>query len=710
MRNRSKKQTRSGARKRPAAKRWLKLRAGLVLTAALVATLGAGLGLFAAPRALDCPSVEGLRTYRAPEASRVFAQDGSVLTDLSPQRRVVVDEKAIPPALKNGFVAVEDRRFWEHGGIDLRGIGRAIVHDIAAGSFKEGFSTITMQLSRSLFPEDLPSSQKSLRRKACEVYLAGKIEREFTKRQILGLYLNQIYLGSGLYGVEMASEYYFGKPVAQLTPAETALIIGLNKNPEGYNPRKNPMRAIERRNTVLAIMAREKVLPAANAQRAMREPLRLAPPPEAAGPAPYFVAEVRRELRERFGPNADVSGLRVYTGLDPQLQQAAYKALVAQIQAIEAGKYGKYRHPVMPKSAGADPSAGGSPYLQGMVVALDPETGAVRALVGGRDFSHSAYDRAIQARRQPGSAFKPIVYATAIQDAGLTPTTQIQLASAAAYNPDDEVAPGTVALTARQALTKSSNAAAVRVGAMVGPQAVARTAKALGISTPIPPYPSIYLGAAEVVPVELVGAFAAFDNGGFRVQPHLITRVEDKAGKVLWQPPAVRERALDEGTAFITLSMMEDVVDHGTGASVRSQGFWLPAAGKTGTTNDAKDVWFVGMTKDLVAGVWLGFDRPQTITASALGGGLAAPIWGQMMKEEYRTRPAPGSWAPPAGVVSVAVDAETGLLATANCPPEAVRIEYYLPGTEPHDFCPLHPEGGPGRFVGRLWQGLKHVF
>lgn len=710
MRKRTDRKTRAGSRARAPAKRRVRLRTGLALTAALVATLAAALGLFAAPRALDCPSVEGLRTYRAPEASRVFASDGSVLSDLSPQRRVVVDERDIPPALKNGFVAVEDRRFWEHGGIDIRGIGRAILHDIAAGSFKEGFSTITMQLSRSLFPEELPSSQKSLRRKACEIYLAGKIEREFTKRQILALYLNQIYLGSGLYGVEMASEYYFGKPVSRLTPAEAALIIGLNKNPEGYNPRKNPLRAIERRNTVLAIMAREQVLPAAEARRALREPLRLAPPPEAAGPAPYFVAEVRRELRERFGPDADVSGLRVYTALDPRIQQAARKALVAQIEAIEAGKYGKYRNPVMPKGAAADPSADGSPYLQGMVVALDPETGAVRALVGGRDFSHSAYDRALQARRQPGSAFKPIVYATAIQEAGLTPTTEIQLAPDAAYNPEDEVAPGTVALTARQALTKSSNAAAVRVGAMVGPRAVARTAHALGISTPIPPYPSIYLGAAEVVPVELVAAYAAFGNGGFRVRPHLITRVEDKAGKVLWQPPVSRERALDEGTAFITLSLMEDVVDHGTGATVRSRGFWLPAAGKTGTTNDAKDVWFVGMTKDLVAGVWLGFDRPRTITATAFGGALAAPVWAEMMKEVYRDRPAPGGWAPPAGVVSVAIDAQSGRLATGNCPPDSVRIEYYLPGTEPHDYCPIHPEGGPGRFVERLWRGLRHVF
>src|SRR5512146_455696 len=321
------------------------MRKRLVWVGALGTAAVITLAAFSTPRVLDCPSVAGLRTYKPPEATRVFAADNSVVADLSSQRRVVVPDAEIPATVRNGFVAVEDRRFWEHGGIDFRGIGRAIAHDLATFSLREGFSTITMQLTRSLFPEELPSSQKSLRRKVCEVYLAGKIERDFSKREILNLYLNQIILARGIYGVEMASEYYFGKPVKLVTTAEAALLVGLNRNSGYYNPRKYPQRAISRRNTVLQVMARERVITPSEAASALREPLRLAPPPEAAGPAPYFVSEIRSELRERFGADADVTGLRVYTGLDPALQQAAQAALVAQIERIETGKLGPYKHP-----------------------------------------------------------------------------------------------------------------------------------------------------------------------------------------------------------------------------------------------------------------------------------------------------------------------------------------------------------------------------
>jgi penicillin-binding protein 1A len=685
------------------------MRKGIVLVGALVAAaLGAGAALSTA-QVLDCPSVDGLRTYRAPEATRVFAADGSIVADLSPQRRLVVPDAEIPATVRNGFVAVEDRRFWEHGGIDLRGIGRAIAHDLATLSLSQGFSTITMQLTRSLYPEELPSSQKSLRRKACEVYLAGKIEREFTKREILNLYLNQIILAHGIYGVEMASEYYFGKSVKDVTPAEAALLIGVNRSPDGYDPRKNPQRALERRNVVLAVMARERVITPAQAQSAMREPIRLAPPPEAAGPAPYFVAEVRQELRERFGPDADVSGLRVFTGLEPTLQQAAGKALQAGIARVESGKLGRYNHPVMPAHPPA--ATGTSPYLQGTIVALDPRTGAVRALVGGRDFAESQFDRALQARRQPGSAFKPIVYATAIQSGAITAASRIDLTSVASvgYTPDDEVPDSVLSISTREALIKSSNNAAVRVGSLVGPLAVIRTARALGITTPIPPYPSIFLGAAEVTPIQLVAAYAAFDNGGNRVTPHLVERVEDKHGKVLWRATPSLAPAIDPAAAYITLSLMQDVVNHGTGATIRTHGFEGAAAGKTGTTNDVKDVWFVGMTPDVVAGVWLGFDRPQTVLPRGFGGGIAAPVWAAMMNEHYKGR-STGGWEPPANVVTVWVDTASGKLASPSCPPEQIREEFFMPGTEPTDYCPLHGGNAPAGVLGRVLQGLGKIF
>src|SRR5919108_6064535 len=558
----------------------------------LAATLLAGLCLAACSpnaQAQQCPSVEALRNYRPPEASRVYAVDGSVITDLSSERRVVVDLNEVPPTVSNGFVAVEDRRFWEHDGVDVRGAARATWRNIASLSFAEGFSTITMQLPRNIFPDQLPRSDK-LRRKMCEIRLAGQIEKTLGKRDILKLYVNQVYLGDGKYGVEEAARGYFGKPAKGLTTAEAALLVGLVKNPEGYNPRRHPYRAIQRRNVVLDVMVREKVITAAEAAKAKTEPLRLAPPLEAAGPAPYYVAAVRSELRERFGEDADVKGLRVYTGLDPAVQKAARDALVAQIQKLESGTYGRWRHP-KPDSVRLAPAQGsGSPYLQGLVVVLDVRTGEVRGLVGGRDFTHSSYDRALQARRQPGSTFKPIVYAAALQ-AGLSPAARIETTpvevgnTLGAWRPDDLVPDSVTALSVRDALAFSSNNAAVRVGEWAGVDRVIEMARTLGITTPLPAYPAIFLGAAEVIPIEVAAAYATLGNGGHRVTPRLITRVEDARGRVLWRAPEETQYVLDEGVAFLTTSLMQDVVERGTGTAVRRGGFVHPAAGKTGTPN-----------------------------------------------------------------------------------------------------------------------------
>ncbi|MFP4624370.1 MAG: penicillin-binding protein 1A, partial [Gemmatimonadota bacterium] len=649
-----------------------------------------------------CPTVAELRTYRPPEATRVFAADGSVVADLSPQRRVVLDLQDVPPVLREGMVAVEDRRFWGHGGVDYRSVGRAVWRNLTSLSVAEGFSTITMQLARTVFPERLPMSEK-LTRKVCEVFLAYRVESEFRKREILELYLNQIYLGSGLYGVEAAAEGYFGHPAAEVDPAEAALLVALVKSPEGYNPRKHPQRALERRNIVLEVMAEEGVLDAATAEAASRRPLELAPPPEAAGAAPYFVAAVRRALRERFGGDADIRGLRVHTGLDPELQRLSHEALVKQIERIEAGDYGQYSH-------AKGPAAGDAPVLQGSVVILDPETGVIRALVGGRDFGSSQFDRAIQARRQPGSAFKPIVYAAALES-GLPATARletapvtIEAAGSPAWRPGDHVADTIRTLSMRAALATSSNSAAVRLGQWLGAERVSAMGRRLGLSTPIPDYPSIFLGSAEVVPAELAAAFATFGNGGYRVEPGLIQRVEDREGTVLWQASRPTRQALDAGVAFLTLTLLEEVVNSGTASAIRSRGFWMPAAGKTGTTNEGKDAWFVGLTPDLAASVWLGFDQPRPIMPGASGGRLAAPVWAEIMERAYQERPAPAPWIPPANVVSAQVDQGTGYLATGNCPPEDVRIEYFLAGTEPQEYCPVHPEHGVDRFLDDLWR------
>lgn len=656
-----------------------------------------------------CPTIADLRSYRAPQATSVFARDGSLVADLSQHRRVTLDIDEIPPMVRDGFIAVEDQRFWSHGGVDPWSVLRAAWRNLTSLSIREGFSTITMQLARSVFPERLPMAAK-LTRKVCEVHLARRVEAEYGKPEILELYLNQIYLGAGLYGVEAAAEGYFGKSVAEIGPAEAALLVALVRSPEGYNPRKHPEVAVHRRDLVLGIMREAGILDSDAVERARGQPVRLAPPVEAAGPAPYFVAAVRRQLEEKFGDDAATQGLRVYTALDPELQQTARDALIRQIDAIEEGRYGRYSHPVGPAQDS------GSPVLQGLVVMMDPRSGDIHALVGGRDFSTSQFDRALQARRQPGSAFKPVVYAAALE-AGLPPTARLETgpvevnaAGSPVWRPGDHVADSVETLSVRTALAISSNHAAVRLGQWLGEERVADMGRRLGLTTPIPPYPSIFLGSAEVIPAELVAAYSVFGNGGHRIAPRLIQRVEDRTGSVIWEAPDPSRQVLDPGVAFLTLTLMEEVVNTGTGASVRRAGFWLPAAGKTGTTNDGRDVWFIGMTPDLAAGVWLGFDQPRPILPGASGGRLAAPVWTDIMTRVYRNRPAPAPWTPPSNVVSAQVDQATGYLATGNCPPDDVRIEYFLVGTEPEIYCPVHPEAGVDRFFDNLWRRVRKIF
>jgi penicillin-binding protein 1A len=658
-----------------------------------------------------CPSVDAIAGYHPPEASRVFAADGSTLADLSPHRRVVVALEEIAPVLRDGVVAIEDRRFWQHAGVDPRGVVRAAWRNARSARLREGFSTLEMQLARNIFPETLPLSNRG-RRKVWEVYLASRMDAVLSKEEILERYLNQIYLGSGLYGVEAASQAYFGKPAAEVTAAEAALLIALIKTPERYNPRRSPDRAQERRDLVLGLLADRGVLQPDEAARARSEDVELAAPRGSKATAPYFVIALRRELEELFGADADERGLRVFTGLDPELQASAQAALRAQIARIEHGDYGRWRHPV-PDSGRLPPAPGASPYLQGMVVALDPETGLVRALVGGRDFAHSQYDRALQAHRQPGSAFKAIVYAAAVEF-GMPPTAlvstapvEIRAAGAPVWRPSDHIADSVGMLTVRDALARSSNTAAVRVGRWVGQDAVIATARRLGITTPLEPVRAMPLGSEEVIPAELVAAYAAFGNGGWRVRPRLIGRVEDATGRILWTAPETRERAIGEAAAFVTLTLLEDAVDRGTGASVRSAGFWAPAAGKTGTTDEGKDVWFVGMTPDLVAGVWLGFDQPAPIGAGASGSRMAAPVWADMMKRHYDKRRLPLPWQPPGSVIALPIDESTGQVATPDCPGELVRTEYFVPGTEPASYCPRHNRQG---FFDRLWGRLRRSF
>jgi penicillin-binding protein 1A len=641
----------------------------------------------------DCPSVERLRSYTPPQATQVLDGRGRLLANLAPERRVVVPLDRIPAQVSGAFLSVEDKRFYRHHGVDWRRVAGALARDIRTLSWSQGFSTLTMQLARNVFPDQLTRA-KTLRRKLAEVILARQIEKEFSKDQILEMYLNQIYLGNGLYGVEAAAQGYFGKPVARLTNAEAALLAALPRAPSFYDPRRNPEAAERRRNLVLDQMARAGVIEPEEAAEARAAPLKLVPPAEAGGAAPYFVAAVRRELVQRFGPEAETRGYRVYTTLDPQLQATAERELVRQINAVEGGRMGRFRHP---SCAGARQPANPSACLQGLFVAMDPASGDVLALVGGRDYRVSQFDRATQARRQAGSAFKPIVFAAAIGQ-GIPVTTALlgpnAVDSLGEYRPADHVSDAED-VDLRDALRLSSNRATVVLGNRVGVNRVIAEAKDLGLTTPIRPFPSTFIGAADVVPMELIASYSVFANGGALVRSRLIRRVVASDGEVVYQAPTERRFVLPPAVAFITTSLMRDVVDRGTGSSVRaSLPAAIPAAGKTGTTDEGADVWFIGVTPSLVAGVWLGFDRPSAILADASGGGLAAPVWGRVVADHYRRHPTPAPWNAPPDVQLKQIDHRTGQLATPYCPPEDVATEYFMSGTEPTESCMLHGEAG----------------
>ncbi|MFY7950004.1 MAG: penicillin-binding protein 1A, partial [Gemmatimonas sp.] len=598
-----------------------------------------------------CPSIASLEQYVPRQTSKVYAADGRFVTELGLERRTLIGLKDIPKHVRDAVVITEDKRFYAHDGIDYFRIFGALARNVKAGRYVQGFSTITMQLARNVFSDRI-SREKTLLRKIKEARVARAIERRYSKDKILELYLNQVYLGNGAYGVETASQRYFGKSVRDVTVAEAAVLAGLLKGPERYNPRRFADRAIQRRNTVLELMRRGGAISNEDASLAKAYPLQLAERAESGDVAPYFVEWVRKELEEHFGARLYDEGLKVYTTLDVDMQTAAERALENQLQAIEGGRHGKYTHltyeAYLARSAdGGETGAANSPYLQGSFVAIDPRSGAVRAMVGGRDFGDSKFNRATQALRQPGSTFKPIVYAAAVHE-GYGPAQVVDDSPIAldqmggeTWTPQNYDMKFQGSMPMRKALYQSRNLAAIRTGMAVGADAVITMARRFGITTPIPPYPSVFIGSADTYPIQMIGAYSVFANLGLRTTPHAIARVENAAGKVVWKPALVREAVLSPEEAWLMVNMMKDVVVRGTGARIWSSGFRVPSGGKTGTTNDGADVWFIGYTADLVAGVWMGFDKPQKIKGNAQGGDLAAPAWASFMTEVYRRKPQP---------------------------------------------------------------------
>ncbi|MEO6212211.1 MAG: PBP1A family penicillin-binding protein, partial [Vicinamibacterales bacterium] len=633
------------------------------------------------------------------QSTRILDANDKPIFTIFKEQRIEVPLDRMSPKLIKAVVSVEDQRFFEHSGVDAIRVAAAVIRNFQEGRRAEGGSTITQQLARQSFL----SRDKTYRRKLKEVILAAHIESVYDKKEILELYLNKVYFGDGLYGVEAASRGYFAKSAADLNVEEAALLAGLIQSPSSYAPTVNMDRAVARRNVVLQAMVSSGALAAPAADQAKRAPVKLTNGLEIHETfGLYFKEQVRRELVDRFGwQRVYQGGLRVYTTIDPDRQQSAETLLEKGLLDIE--KRPGFKHDKRGRTPVTEGRAPG--YLQGALVSMDPSNGYVRALVGGRDFGESRFNRATQAKRQSGSAFKPFVFAAALE-AGYSPASVLTRLNdpiqtfQGAWVPEDEHSTAS-SMTLRQALKTSSNRAAVKLLTSVGIPAAVASAEKLNVGTP-PSVPSLALGASDVTLISLTAAYGAFASEGIVRQPVLIRRVEDSDGAVLYKDEQKSQRAVSESTAFMMSSMLADVINHGTGYRARQAGFTIPAAGKTGTTNDYVDAWFVGFTPRIVTGVWIGFDQPQTIIANGYGGELAVPIWAGFMKAATRGHE-PTWFSPPADVTAVNVCRISGKLPNDGCSSVQVATgegmletrsmiytEYFRKGTQPRSVCPLH--------------------
>jgi penicillin-binding protein 1A len=642
------------------------------------------------------------------QSTTIFDRSDRPVFTIYKEQRIETPLDEMSPNLIKAVISIEDQRFFDHSGVDAIRVAGAVVRNVRAGRRAEGGSTITQQLARQSFL----TRGKTYRRKLKEVILAAYIESLYSKQDILQLYLNKVYFGDGLYGVEAAARGYLGKSAKVLTVDEAALLAGLIQSPSSYAPTVNLERAVARRNVVLQAMASTGAIDAETLEQARRAEVNLKNALEIKETfGLYFKEQVRRELVDRFGwQRVYQGGLRVYTTIDPDLQRAAETMIEQGLEDIEKRRNFKYpRRRETPLKAGSLPD-----YLQGALVAMEPSTGRILAMVGGRDFNESRFNRATQARRQSGSAFKPFVYAAAIE-AGQSPATLITHLNdpiptlQGDWLPEDEHSDAG-SMTLRAALRTSSNRAAVQLLTSVGIQNAVSYAEKLNVGTP-PSVPSLALGASDVTLMSLTAAYGAFANKGIVRTPVLIRRVLDDEGHVLFEDSGLGRPAISESTAFLMSSMLSDVISAGTAYRARQIGFTLPAAGKTGTTNDYHDAWFVGFTPKLVTGVWVGFDAPRTIVSNGYAGELAVPIWASFMKRatrgdkaEWLERPSNVTTAnvcrvsgklPNEGCQSVLVESNDGSIERRSM----VYTEYFVRGSQPTDTCPLHQ---PLSFMDRL--------
>ncbi len=684
-------------------------------------TVSAGAVLFTRAVANGLPNRSAVgRIAEMARASTLYDVKDRAAFTIFKEQRLEIPLEAMSPNLVRAIIAIEDQRFYDHDGVDVIRVAGAAFANFREGRRAQGGSTITQQLAR----QSLLTPDKTYTRKVQEVVLAALIEGEYSKDEILELYLNKVYFGAGLYGAEAASLGYFGKHASELTVADAALLAGLVKSPSTWAPTVNMERAVQRRVVVLDAMRDSGVIEEAAYDEARNTKVVLVDALRKEEPyGQYFKEQVRQELVEKFGHEVVyVGGLRVFTTVDLDMQRVAETEVQRQIKVIEDRRAAaaKRRAAAASGAARTAPVPAGPP-LQAALVALDPNTGEVRALVGGRDFASSKFNRALQAQRQPGSAFKPFVYAAALE-AGFTPASLIENLDVPIQTlqgdwvPEDGHSDATE-LTMRAALKISSNRAAVRMLEDVGIEKTVAYAQRLGVGS-LPSVPSLALGSGEVTLESLTSAYAVFASGGVRRPATFIRRVEDAEGTVLYTAPIEEERVITPQSAFLMSQMLQDVINSGTAWKARELGFRLPAAGKTGTTNDYHDAWFVGYTPSLVTGVWVGFDQPQPIMASGYAADVAVPMWAGFMREA--TKDDKSEWfRTPENIVGVAVCRLSGRRPADGCEhamlvnddgstvtKSTIYTEYFVRGTEPHDTCPYHV----GRSIfGRMagWFGVS---
>lgn len=745
-----------------------------VLLAVLI-LLGLGAGAVAGALwyvAKDIPSLDSLQEYQPSLVTQVYSDDRQVVGQFYVERRILTPLTEIPASLKNAVIAVEDSRFFEHPGLDIIGILRATWTNLRRGERREGASTITQQLARSLFL----SSERTYTRKLRELVLAYKMELILGKEQILEMYLNQIYFGQGAYGVGSAAQTYFGKELSELTLAESALLAGLPKSPNNYSPYKHLERAKKRQEHVLSRMEEEQFITAEEREAAAAQEIVLRHP-GAEQLAPHFMEYIRQHLMARYGETMVYKGgLEVSTTLNAEWQQVAERAIRTGLRQLD--KRQGWRGPIGTQalatltnaSPGSPPAdlkpgdqlkgvvvkvgrdsfvvmAGGregtlsfedmawakrrlrgrdpskdyvfssnvktllkpgdvievevkkiekdapqfvleqTPLVEGALVALDPRTGAIKAMVGGFDFARSEYNRAVLAHRQSGSAFKPIIYATALNK-GLSPATLLldapvvyeQQEKDKTWKPENYEKKFYGPISMREALTHSRNLATVRLLEQVGIPSVIEFAQSLGITSPLNRDLSLALGSSSVTLMELTSAFGIFANQGTHAEPFAINQVQDSNGQNLEQAAPNTRPAVSKEIAFLLTNMLEDVIQRGTG--IRAKGLGRPVAGKTGTTNDYTDAWFIGYTPNLVVGVWVGFDDIRSLGEAESGSHAALPIWIEFMHEAFKTLPVM-QFEVPDDIEYVRVDSTTGLLASEA--EEHGTVELFTKGTGPKE-------------------------